>query len=105
MTNSTALMVVPPSLREQIAKWTLERRERRHNDPKNVRRREKYVSKAKFKPGRFVRSLNELVRQRAVYWNGRYLASGWFKSWQVSYALNEIKGRSIRLVVERDNTK
>ena len=98
-------MIPPPPIDELIWWWKHVKWLARHNDPKNVRRREKYVSKAKFKPGRFVRSLNELVLQRAVYWHGHYTVAGWFKSWQVRYAINEIKGRHIRLVVERDNTK
>ena len=98
-------MIPPPPIDELIWWWKHVKWLARHNDPKNVRRREKYVSKAKFKPGRFVRSLNELVRQRAVYWHGHYTVAGWFKSWPVRYAINEIKGRHIRLVVERGNAK
>lgn len=106
MTTSSThdLMIIPPSLRSAVARWKFDKKMSRHNDPKNVKRRAKYVSKAQFKPGRHVRSLNELMSQKAVYWHGLYTVVGWFSCWQMKYALDEIKAKQIRIVVRKDGS-
>ena len=98
-----AIMIPPPPLEMLIWWWEAARRKARHNAPANVRRRARYISRAKYRPGRKVRSIGELSRLEAVYWNGRYTARGWFASWQIQYALRLIGRGELRLVTKRKN--
>lgn len=96
-----AIMIPPPPLEMLIWWWEAERRKARHDAPANARRRARYVSKAKYRPGRKVRSLDDLMRQERVYHCGRTTPRGWFRGWQIHYAWMQIATGRLRIAVPR----
>lgn len=54
----------------------------------------------KYTKGALIRSMDELVEQDFVYQGNRIVAAGWFRAWQLNYALKQIKDRSLRRAVK-----
>lgn len=49
------------------------------------------MSKRKFKKGKPITSLDELLQHRYFIWNGRTLCAGFVLSWQVQMVYNQIR--------------
>ena len=56
----------------------------------------------KYKPGRYIISLDDLMKQEFVYCAGKLLHKGWFGSWQLRYANSEIARLRIREAVRTE---
>lgn len=54
------------------------------------------MSKRKYKPGGYIISLDELMKQEFVYCAGKLVHKGWFGSWQLQYANSELAQLRIR---------
>ena len=44
------------------------------------------MSKRKYKPGSYIISLDDLMKQEFVYCAGKLVHKGWFGSWHLRYA-------------------
>ena len=95
------VMAIPDPLERVLWRLKMNYRLARHNAPENVRRRARYKSKAKWRKGRVVKSLDELYAQQQVYWRGCFCHCGWFRSWKFRYAKSEIDYGNIRLCLPR----
>ena len=54
------------------------------------------MNKRKYKPGCYIISLDDLMKQEFVYCAGKLVHKGWFGSWQVRYANRELARLRIR---------
>lgn len=54
------------------------------------------MSKRKYKPGVYIISLDKLMKQEFVYYDGKLVHKGWFGSWQLRYANSELLRLRIR---------
>jgi hypothetical protein len=59
-----------------------------YREPKFI---SKCVKQRKYSKGEPIKSLDELVSQDFVYWNGKITHRGWFLSWQIQMALKAIR--------------
>ena len=50
----------------------------------------------KYKPGCYIISLDDLMKQEFVYCAGKLVHKGWFGSWQLRYANSELARLRIR---------
>lgn len=50
------------------------------------------MSKRKYKPGSYIISLDDLMKQDFVYCAGKLVHKGWFGSWQLRYANSDLLG-------------
>lgn len=56
-------------------------------------------SRARYRPGERIRSMDELAEQDFVYWGDKITPSGWFMNWNFGMALKAVKGGFIRYAV------
>lgn len=54
------------------------------------------MNKRKYKPGSYIISLDDLMKQEFVYCAGKLVNKGWFGSWQLRYANSELARLRIR---------
>lgn len=54
----------------------------------------------KYKPGAYIVSLDHLMEQERIYRRGKLIHKGWFESWQLRYANDELARLSIREAVK-----
>lgn len=54
------------------------------------------MNKRKYKPGSYIISLDDLMKQEFVYCAGKLVHKGWFGSWQLRYANSELAQLRIR---------
>lgn len=54
------------------------------------------MSKRKYKPGCYIISLDDLMKQEFVYCAGKLVHKGWLGSWQLRYANSELARLRIR---------
>ena len=63
------------------------------------------MNKRKYKPGGYIISLDDLMKQEFVYCAGKLVHKGWFGSWQLRYANSELARLHIREAKKiEDNT-
>lgn len=70
-------------------------KKRRERDKRNQQRR-------KYRKGKPVRSMNELVEQEFVYWHDKIYARGWFMAWQMQMAMKIIERGEVYLAIRKD---
>lgn len=58
------------------------------------------MSKRKYKPGCHIVSLDVLMKQEFVYCAGKLLHRGWFGSWQLRYANDELSRMRVRKAIK-----
>lgn len=56
----------------------------------------------KYKKGKPIKSLNELMKQDFVYVNDKITSHGWFGSWQMRYAQSLIKRGALYRAVKKE---
>lgn len=56
----------------------------------------------KYKPGYYIISLDDLMKQEFVYCAGKLVHKGWFGSWQLRYANSELARLRIREAVRTE---
>ena len=54
------------------------------------------MNKRKYKPGDYIISLDDLMKQEFIYCAGKLVHKGWFGSWQLRYANSELAKLRIR---------
>ena len=59
------------------------------------------MTKPKYKKGEHIRSLDELVRQEKIWWNGRVWDRTWFMNLQIGTLHQAIKWNGIYYAVRR----
>ena len=63
------------------------------------------MSKRKWAKGRLIETLDDLCRQQMIYWDPgcprvRHIVhNGWFRGWQMQYAINQIANKSCYTVI------
>ena len=68
------------------------------------RRRESgIVSKRKYKPGGVICTLDELLHQDFVFFNGKILHRGFFLSWSIHFILNSLGNGCLRYAVREED--
>lgn len=60
------------------------------------------MSKPKYMKGDCIRSLDDLVLQENIYWNGRIWNRKWFMNLQIQLLLTQIKHKALKYAVRRD---
>ena len=58
--------------------------------------------KRKYHPGDMIYSLDELEKQKFIYYNGKIIHEGWFKSWPFRLACLYINRGSLRYALSND---
>ena len=61
--------------------------------------------KRKYRQGKQITSLDELVKQDFVYMNGKITHRGWVQGWQVGYVMRCIKNGWLYYAVKVSETK
>jgi len=61
------------------------------------------MSKAKYRKGEKITSLDELVKQDFVYWNDKITHKGWFMSWQLHMTCNAINHGVIFYAIKKED--
>lgn len=60
------------------------------------------MSKPKYMKGDCIRSLDDLVLQENIYWNGRIWNRKWLMNLQIQLLLSQIKHKALRYAVRRN---
>ena len=63
------------------------------------------MSKRKYRPGRQIHTLDELVNQDLVYFGKKITPSGWFMSWQLRLTTDYLNRGWIRSAVKIEDEK
>jgi len=61
------------------------------------------MSKAKYRKGGKITSLDELVKQDFVYWRDKITHKGWFMSWQFRMTCNAINHGVISYAIKKED--
>lgn len=62
------------------------------------------MSKPKYMKGDCIRSLDDLVLQENIYWNGRIWNRKWFMNFQIQLLLSLIEHKALKYAVRRDGS-
>ena len=62
------------------------------------------MSKPKYMEGDCIRSLDDLVLQENIFWNGRIWNRKWFMNLQLQLLLSLIKHKALQYAVRRDGS-
>ena len=62
------------------------------------------MSKPKYMKGGCIRSLDDLVLQENIYWNGRIWNRKWFMNLQIQTLLSLIEHKALKHAVRRDGS-
>ena len=54
----------------------------------------------KYKPGEGIITLDELYEQEFIFWRNRVVNRGWFGSWQIRWAKQQITQKLIRKAIK-----
>lgn len=57
------------------------------------------MSKKKYRPGDVINSLDDLLRQDFIFFNGKILHRGFFLSWSIHFILNSLGNGCLRYAV------
>lgn len=72
-----------------------------HDDGKKP----KSTYRRKYRQGELIQSLDELYKQEFVYQCNHLVHAGWFKSWQFSFAYQQVKAGRLRYAIKNEITK
>ena len=62
------------------------------------------MSKPKYMKGDCIRSLDDLVLQENIYWNGRIWNRKWFMNFQIQLLLSLIEHKALKYALRRDGS-
>lgn len=62
------------------------------------------MGQSKYKPNKVIKSMDELLEQEFVYHRGMLIHYGWFVSYQIRYAVRELKAGNFVSAIKSDPT-
>lgn len=64
---------------------------------------ERKERRRKYRIGEPIRTVEELLEQELIYFNGKVVHRGWFLSWQLGFTTAQIKGGMLFKAVRKEN--